>query len=176
MLVVYLALELLRDAVREFVVVFNPLSSLRVLDGHGRNACSGQWLLSKAGNCWPGRGGGVAPERTYNGGSQLLHQLDGRFHRAAGLDPLVDQQHLHACRGRQRLSDQKTNAMIRLQVHWSLLLAWYHSDRGLNKLKSSLCSFTLLKSSLGQSLWTNITSIGKYKSRSQKTSIGENSL
>lgn len=42
MLVVYLALELLRDAVGDFVVVFNPLSSLRVLDGHGRYACSGQ--------------------------------------------------------------------------------------------------------------------------------------
>lgn len=42
MLVVYLALELLRDAVGEFIVVFNPLSSLRVLDGHGRYACSRQ--------------------------------------------------------------------------------------------------------------------------------------
>lgn len=43
------------------------------------------------------------PERTYDCGSQLLHQLDGGFHGAAGLDPLVNQQHLHTCRGRQRL-------------------------------------------------------------------------
>lgn len=42
MLVVYLALELLRDAVGKFIVVFYPLSSLCVLDGHGRYACSRQ--------------------------------------------------------------------------------------------------------------------------------------
>lgn len=47
MLVVYLALELLRDAVREFIVVFNPPSSFRVLDGHGRHACSRQRVCLK---------------------------------------------------------------------------------------------------------------------------------
>lgn len=52
--VVYLALELLWDAVGELVVVFDPLSSLSVLDGHGRYACSGQacvLVFSKEGNC-----------------------------------------------------------------------------------------------------------------------------
>lgn len=38
------------------------------------------------------------PERTYDCGTQLLHQLDGSFHCAAGLNPLVNQQNLHTCR------------------------------------------------------------------------------
>lgn len=56
MFVVYLALELLRDAVREFVVVFNPLSSFRVLDGHCCYACSRQQVsFSVEGNNQLGR-------------------------------------------------------------------------------------------------------------------------
>lgn len=96
MLVVYLALELLRDAVGEFIVVFNPLSSLCVLDGHGRNACSRQQVgLNEARglSLGCGEGGGEVtqtPERTYDCGPHLLHQLDGGFHCAAGLNPLVN--------------------------------------------------------------------------------------
>lgn len=103
MLVVYLALELLRDAVGELVLLFNPLSSFRVLDGHGCYACSDSGVgFSKEGDAsigmWEGRAT-QTPERTYDCGSQLLHQPDGGFHCAAGLDPLVNQQHLHTCKG-----------------------------------------------------------------------------
>ena len=42
MLVVDLALELIGDAVREPVVVFNPPAPLGVLDGHGCHTCAKQ--------------------------------------------------------------------------------------------------------------------------------------
>lgn len=38
-LLVDLALQLFGDAVREFVIFFNPLSSFGVLDGHSCDAC-----------------------------------------------------------------------------------------------------------------------------------------
>lgn len=85
---IQLTLQLFGDAVGGFVIVFDPFSTLGVLNGHSSHTCMKECdIYTQALQII--EAGSLSLSLTCNCSSQFLHQLDGSFHCASSLYPLV---------------------------------------------------------------------------------------